>query len=96
VSIVAVGGDREPSLVGLVLSSDMAPVRALPPMSSLPPRRCPWIGRAGVLGDNPGETGGEFSVAGCVDPAGLKENSGRALTDFCLLACGIEPRRAVG
>jgi hypothetical protein len=92
VSSVAVGGDREPSLVGLVLSSDIPPVRALPPMSSLPPRRCPWIGRAGV---NPGETGGEFPVAGCAEPAGLKENSGRALTDFCL-ACGIEPRRAVG
>ena len=35
---VVVGGDREPSFVGLLLSN-VAPVRALPPMSSLPPRR---------------------------------------------------------
>ena len=35
---VVVGGERAPSLVGLLLNN-VAPVRALPPISSLPPRR---------------------------------------------------------
>lgn len=91
---MVVGGDRAPSLVGLVLSS-VAPVRALPPMSSLPPRRWPCIGFAGVVGAKSGEVWGEVCWGGGALPAGLKEKAGSAFTDFCL-AWGIEPRRAAG
>jgi hypothetical protein len=64
-------------------------------MNSLPPRLCPCIGFAGVAGSVEGECGGEVPVLGCGVPAGLKENAGRALTDFCLM-CGMDPRRPVG
>ena len=91
---VVVGGDREPSLVGLLLSN-VAPFRALPPMSSLPPRRWPWIGFAGVVGGRSGDVWGDVCWGGGALPAGLKEKAGSAFTDFCL-ACGMDPRRAAG
>lgn len=49
------------------------------------------MGFAGVVGD----TCGDVSAGGGALPAGLKEKTGNAFTDFCL-ACGIDPRRAVG
>ena len=64
-------------------------------MNSLPPLLCPWMGFEGVVDSAEGECGGEVPVLGFAAPAGLNENSGRALTDFCLW-CGIEPRRAAG
>ena len=91
---VDVGGDKEPSFVGLLLSN-VAPVRALPPMSSLPPRRWPCIGFAGVVGDKSGDDWGDVCCGGGTLPEGLKEKAGNALTDFCL-ACGIDPLRAAG
>jgi len=65
-------------------------------MNSLPPRLCPPIGLEGVVGLPSGECGecGGLVSAGAA-PAGLKEKSGSALTDFILIA-GDEPRRAVG
>lgn len=80
--------------MGLLLSK-VAPVRALPPMSSLPPRRWPCIGFAGVVGARSGDVWGDVSAGGGALPAGLKEKAGSALTDLCL-ACGMEPRRAAG
>lgn len=91
------GGGRTPSpLVGLVLISDTPPDRPSPPMNSLPPRRCPPIGLDGVVGVVNGECGGVVATGGArVAAAGLKEKSGRALTDFCRNP-GAEPRRPVG
>lgn len=82
-------------LVGLLLISAGPPGRTSPPINSLPPRLCPWIGLGRVGESAEGECGGEVPVVGAAEPAGLKENSGSALTDFCLW-CGIEPRRPVG
>ena len=43
-----------------------------------------------------GERGGVVETSGALDtPAGLKEKSGSAETDFCLKP-GAEPRRALG
>lgn len=89
-------------LAGLVLNSDTPPDRPSPPMNSLTPRLCPPIGLDGVVGVVVnGECGGvvvAVVVAGGarVVAAGLKEKSGRALTDFCLEPPGAEPRRPVG
>lgn len=38
---------------------------------------------------------GDVCCGGGAVPEGLKEKAGNALTDFCL-ACGMDPRRAVG
>lgn len=83
-------------LVGLELINVTPPARPSPPMNSLPPRLCP-IGLEGVVGVPIGECGGvDVAVVEILAaPAGLKEKSGSAETDFCL-SPGAEPRRPVG
>lgn len=83
-------------LVGLVLKRLAPPTRPSPPMNSLPPRLC-LTACDGVVGIANGECGGVTGVgpAGLFGPAGLKEKSGNALTDFCLFP-GVEPRLPAG
>lgn len=49
----------------------------------------------GDVGSIFGDRGGDGDLSGCAAPAGLKEKTGRALTDFCLW-CGIDWRRPAG
>lgn len=53
-------------------------------MNSLPPRLCPCIGLEGVTDSVDGDCGGDVPEVDDVEPDGLNENSGSALTDFCL------------
>ena len=77
------GGNRLcPFFTGLELSVTCPPVLPSPPINSLPPRLCAVReGVAGVL--SVGEAGGvAVAFEDCVVPAGSKENSGNAVTDF--------------
>lgn len=76
--MVLEGGRRPSPLIGLLLSN------VEPPINSLPPRLCPWVGFVGVVGKVGDNWGGDDSASGFGAPAGLKEKAGRALTDFCL------------